>query len=91
MTLTLTNPYKKRNNVQKPIDTNTSQPFDLDQNPIKSEVKARAGEYRPKQTDYDIADGINRSFAKKRFIEIHQIYKWHGFIRRPSRKYDRLW
>ena len=28
-------------------------------------MKARAGEYRPKQTDYDIADGINRSFAKK--------------------------
>jgi len=31
-------------------------------------VKARAGEYRPKQTDYDIADGdydIDRSFAKK--------------------------
>ena len=54
-------------------------------------MKARAGEYRPKQTNYDIADSINRSFAKKRFIEIHQIYKWHGFIRRPSRKYDRLW
>ena len=28
-------------------------------------MKACAGEYRPKQTDYDIADGINRSFAKK--------------------------
>ena len=28
-------------------------------------MKARAGEYRPKQTDYDIADGINKSFAKK--------------------------
>ena len=26
-------------------------------------MKARA-EYRPKQTDYDIADGINRSFVK---------------------------
>ena len=28
-------------------------------------MKARTGEYRPKQTDYDIAEGINRSFAKK--------------------------
>ena len=27
-------------------------------------MKARAKEYRPKQTDYDIADGINRSFVK---------------------------
>ena len=27
-------------------------------------MKARAGEYRPKQNDYDIADGINRSFVK---------------------------
>ena len=27
-------------------------------------MKARTGEYRPKQTDYDIADGINRSFVK---------------------------
>lgn len=27
-------------------------------------MNARAGEYRPKQTDYDIADGINRSFVK---------------------------
>ena len=34
--------------------------------------------------------GIEK-FCKERFIEIHQIYKWHGFIRRPSRKYDRLW
>ena len=28
-------------------------------------MKARAGEYRPKQTDYYVADGINRRFAKK--------------------------
>ena len=27
-------------------------------------MKARAGEYQPKQTYYDIADGINRSFVK---------------------------
>lgn len=27
-------------------------------------MKARAGEFRPKRTDYDIADSINRSFVK---------------------------
>ena len=27
-------------------------------------MKARAREYRPKQNDYDIADGIKRSFVK---------------------------
>ena len=91
MTVTLTNPYKKVitfKNRSTQIRVNLS----LDQNP-QQEGQLGQSKYGPKQTDYDIADGIKRTF----------IY-WFNFgntsdllmamvYRGPSRKYERdtLW
>ena len=82
----------KKNKINKNRSTQIRVNLFLDQNP-QQEWQLKQSKYGPKQTDYDIADGIKRSFVF-----------WFNFgntsdllmvmvYRRPSRKYERdtLW